>query len=184
MLKIDDLDDVTDDTDALSDLLESPDPLADADVFTADPDPAYASPSLEDRLFGGGAEKDKPAAAGRRVTTAVRKDIRGKVAMLLTLAGGAWSARDPHCGGVLLEAIPDRETPDGPADGIATAIADLVCDSPDLIKWFTTSGRYLKWFTLAMAVQPVLQAAFAHHISHTVTEDGQAPPDWAHYGAG
>lgn len=184
MLKIEALDDVTSDTDGLSDLLQSvAGPMDDDETFTPDPDPAYASPSLGDRVFGETASKEDKPAPGRRVTTAMRKDIRGKVAMLLTLAGGAWSARDPHCGGVLLDAIPDRETPDGPADGIASAIADLVCDSPDLVKWFSSSGRYLKWFTLAMAMQPVLQGVFAHHVSHTVAADGQEP-DWSNYGAG
>lgn len=177
-LKIEDPEDVTGDADALADLLTSP-PPSDQDgpaEFTQDPDPDYGRTPIEDRLF-----VDKPTPS--RVSVSVRKDIRGKIAMLLVIVGGGLAARDQHCGNALLDAIPDTEEDGGDTrEGIATALSDLICDSPDMVKWFTTSGRYLKWLTLAMSVQPVIQAAVSHHISHTVRED-QAAPDWSGYAA-
>lgn len=182
MLRIQELDDVTDSADGLSDLLESATPEAaeEGQDYAPDPEPHFGT-SFEDRVFGD-KTADKPD--GRRVTVATRKDIRGKVTMLLAIAGVTWSARDPQCGGALLACAPDRETPDGVAVGIATAITDLICDSPDLVKFFTSSGRYMKWLTLAMSVQPVLQMVFGHHVSHTVADDVESEQDWSQYGAG
>jgi hypothetical protein len=182
--KIEGLDDVTADDAALSDLLTAPvgaevgqdGELGELGELAADPDPGYAPPALEDRIFG---DPDRPA---RRVSQTVRKDIRGKIAMLLVMVGGGLAARDPHCGGAVLDAIADHDTPEGPQDGIATALADLVCDSPDMVKWFTSSGRYLKWFNLALAIQPVVQMGFAHHVSHSVSDEDQGD-DWGRYAA-
>ncbi|HJP74917.1 MAG TPA: hypothetical protein VJ914_11645, partial [Pseudonocardiaceae bacterium] len=124
----------------------------------------------------------------KRVTQAVQKDIRGKVAMLLSVGGAAWAARDPYCGGGLLDTIPDRPVydEDGPtgdtSPGLATALTDIFIESPEIVNWFTTSGKYMKWLTLATVLQPLLVKLWAHHISHSV-KDEQAPPDWSMYAA-
>lgn len=177
MLRVAELADVADDDAALTDLLSTPDtgpatPDGDS-AFTPDPEPDYGRLGLEDRIFPDGSAAGK--ATTKRVSIAVRKDIRAKVAMLLMLVGSAWSARDAHCGGALLDSVGDRE--DEGRVGVASALTDIICDSPDLVGFFTTSGSYMKWLTLALAVQPLATTVVGHHITHTVHDDGE--PDWS-----
>lgn len=175
MLKVAGLADVADDDAALTDLLSTPDDgpaTSDGDAaFAPDPEPDYGRLGLEDRIFPDAAGK----ASSKRVTVAVRRDIRAKVAMLLMLVGSAWSARDAHCGGALLDSVGDSE--DEGRVGVASALTDIICDSPDLVGFFTTSGSYLKWLTLALAVQPLATTVVGHHITHTVHDGGE--PDWS-----
>lgn len=181
-LKFSELADVTGSSDDLEELLNGN--SAAMPEFSADPAPDYGKTSLEDRMFSDA--NGKATAAGKRVTTAVRKDVRGKVAMLLMVGGSAFAARDPQCGGALLDAIPDRDTPEDegePVTGLATALTDLICDSPDIVKWFTTSGSYMKWLTLALAIQPVVTSVVHHHITHTISDDPNAEPNWEQYGS-
>jgi len=113
-----------------------------------------------------------------RVTATVRKDVQAKIGFVLYPAGQVWSVRDPFCGGTFLQQVPD----------ISEAMADLVCDSPDLLAWFTgPAGGFMKYFKLIMAVQPVAMAVWAHHIAHgpqpAYPQDAQQPPQMPAYAA-
>lgn len=149
--------------------------------YKADPDPDYGKTDLADKVF-----PDNPQSP-KKITQAVQKDIRGKVAMLLTVAGAGWASRDPYCGGEFLNAVPDRVRVDEQdnteiAPGLASALTDIFIDSPEIVNWFTTSGKYMKYLTLATVLQPLLVKLWAHHISHSVQPDGeQAAPDWSMY---
>lgn len=156
---------------------------------TSDPEPGYmdAKTPMEDRIFPDEPVKSAPP---KRVNLSTRKDIRGKVAMLLTVPGSMWAGRDPHCGGAFLEAIPDQvgevindqgELEEATSPGIATALTDIICESPDVVNWFTSSGKYMKWLTLAMAVQPVLATAFQHHVTHSLASTEETSDDWSRY---
>lgn len=159
-----------------------PQPTTEDDhTFAEDPDPWADEPkqNLADKVF-----PDDPFKAAKKVTQAVRKDVKGKVAMFLTIAGATWAGRDQHCGTALLEAVPDQADEEGGTSaGIATALTDIICDSPDVVKWFTSSGKYMKWLTLAMAVQPVVQTAFHHHITHAITDE-PVEQGWSQYTVG
>lgn len=175
----DQLDDIVTNSDESPQVPDYPD-FPEAEALIPDPEPGWDKPSFADRVF-----PETPAAksSAKKITVAVRKDIRAKTAMILTVLGSGWAAKDPYCGGALIEAVPDGTTPEGDvAPGIATALTDIFCDSPDIVAWFTTSGRYLKWLTLAMAIQPVLTMAAQHHFTHTVgdDEDSQAS-DYSQY---
>lgn len=144
--------------------------------YAADPDPGYGY-SLADRII-----PDTPAMSPPKITQAVRKDIRAKVAMLLGIVAAGWEARDPHCGGALGMSIPDQENDDETTSpGIATALTDIFCDSPDIVNWFTTSGKYMKWLTLAMTLQSFVSTVIAHHITHRLRDEGTPEPDWSVY---
>lgn len=158
---------------------DTPDDDAGEPELEEDPDPGYGRESIADRLFPDD-DFDKPV----RVTQALKKDVRGKLAMLLGITGAAWSNRDQICGGMLLQSIPDRVDDESgeQVPGLATAIADIVCDSPDMVKWFTTSGKYMKWITLALAAQPVLTVIAGHHVMHTITEEPQDERDYSGFG--
>jgi hypothetical protein len=112
-----------------------------------------------------------------RVTAAVRKDIEAKVTMMLIVPGKIWQARDPACGGVFVDTIP----------GQAPAWTDIICDSADLVEFFTgTGGAFMKYLNLMTVLMPVFQMVWAHHVAHTVElrpETVAEAPDLTAYAA-
>lgn len=182
------LDDVSTDEEALADFLDlarsraatdDEGPLfSDADLrgvsFDADPDPGFGKPGIEDKIIPDSAF-DPPK--GRAVSARIQKDVRAKTAFMLTAVGGVWQSRDRHCGGVFMDSVPE----------VSEALADIFCDSPDIVKWFTASGKYMKYMTLVMALQPVVTTIAAHHVFHSIDEQNDEPgaaADWSQYRAG
>lgn len=103
-----------------------------------------------------------------KTTAATRADIEGKVGILLLVPGAIWQARDPICGGAFVEATP----------AITDAGMDFILASPDLVNFFTgPGGEFMRYFKLAVAFKPVLEAIWAHHIAHTITTpEGEQTP--------
>jgi hypothetical protein len=138
---------------------------------------------------------DAPAAHGRRdwarpsrggktrrtvkVNAAVRKDIGAKVGLMLEIPGRVWQARDPVCGTAFVDARP----------GISDALAEIVCQSADLVEWFTgPGGSFMLWLNLAAACWPVVTVILAHHVLRQDLEamqDATTPPqpDLSRYAA-
>jgi hypothetical protein len=112
--------------------------------------------------------RQTPAAPKRtRVTATMQRDVQAKIRMVLVPAGRVWAMRDTVCGPVFVEQEPD----------ISEALAEIVCDSPDLLNWFTgPAGGYMKYFKLLMAVQPVLLVLWMHHIAHADQSAEPAQP--------
>ena len=94
-----------------------------------------------------------------RITAGIRADINAKVSMPLAIAGGIWEARDPLCGGTFVRQRPD----------IADALTDIICESADLVAFFTgPGGAFMKYLNLGAALWPVIEVAAAHHVYHTI----------------
>jgi hypothetical protein len=114
-----------------------------------------------------------------RITAALRKDIAAKVQLMLYVPGKVWETRDPYCGGMFVH--------QGPA--IGDALTDIICQSPDLIAFFTgPAGGFMIYLNLLTSLQPVALTIWQHHIAHAIgspAEDGQGPPrpDMAQYAA-
>src|SRR5215469_7589346 len=109
-----------------------------------------------------------------RLTAGVRGDINAKISLGAEVLARFWESRDPFCGGTAVQQRPE----------IAEAFTDIVCDSPDMVAWFTgPAGGFMKWFKLAAAFAPVGSAYMAHHVYHTVETPEQAQPDLAQYAA-
>lgn len=128
----------------------------------------------------GGRDWTRQSPAGRpkapRVTQVIRKDIDAKISLALTISGSVWAARDPLCGGTFMEQRPE----------ISGALTEIVCQSSDLMAWFSGSGgQFMLWLNLAAAVWPVATAVMAHHVYHSVVidEDGATEPDITRYAA-
>jgi len=94
-----------------------------------------------------------------RVLAGVRADINAKVSVPLEVGGTIWAARDPLCGVAFLNQRP----------AIADALTDIICDSPDLVAWFTgPASRFMLYLNLAGALFPVVEMISAHHVYHSV----------------
>jgi hypothetical protein len=108
-----------------------------------------------------------------KVPAGVRGDIDAKIRFTLQVPGTIWQARDPLCGGTFCEQIPDT----------AEAFTDIVCDSADLVAFFTgPGGNFMKLLKLGAALMPVVQVGMAHHVYHTVEIDQgpvEAPQSYA-----
>lgn len=163
-------------------------PLAGPSTSNGDPPPPEPSPPLlpEDddepiRPLGFPAgpkgKTGKPAKGPVRVTAATRKDIAAKIQLMLYIPGKVWETRDPYCGGMFVHQSP----------AIGDALTDIVCDSADLVAFFTgPAGGFMKYLTLLTACQPVAVMAWQHHIAHAIgspESNGQAQPDMAQYAA-
>lgn len=98
-----------------------------------------------------------------KVTAAVRRDIAGKLAFWLSIPAEPWMRLDPYCGGAYADQV----------DQIALKAAPLICQSPDLVRWFSKSSTFIMWTELGMAVRPVAEAAIAHHVTKRIVLDQQ-----------
>jgi hypothetical protein len=112
-----------------------------------------------------------------KLTATLRRDINAKVSMPLEMGGQLWRARDPICGGTFLEQRP----------AIADALTDIICQSADLIDFFTgPAGGFMVYLKLAAALWPVVELVLGHHIfghGHGQAEQPAARPDLSRYAA-
>lgn len=123
-----------------------------------DPDAAH--------LRGRGRRAAAPAKkddAPVKVTAAVRRDIAGKLAFWLSIPAEPWMRLDPYCGDAYAQQV----------DQIALKAAPLICQSPDLVRWFAKSSTFIMWTELGMACRPVAEAVIAHHITRRIVLDRQ-----------
>jgi hypothetical protein len=123
-----------------------------------DPDAAH--------LRGRGRRDGTPARkedAPVRVTAAVRRDIAGKLAFWLSIPAEPWIRIDPYCGGAYADQL----------DQIALKAAPLICQSPDLVRWFAKSSTFIMVTELGIACRPVVEAAIAHHVTKRIVLDQQ-----------
>jgi hypothetical protein len=106
-----------------------------------------------------------------KITAGVRRDVEGKIAFGFTLGAQMWSMADPVCA----NAFADN------AGEIAKKLTPIICQSPEVVRWLTRSGNFILWMDLAMAMWPVVQVIFAHHIAKTIgaekPDGGQQRPD-------
>lgn len=114
----------------------------------------------------------KPEPPPVRITKTVRKDIEGKVAFMLSMGASAWSMSDPMCGGVLMQQSPD----------IALRLTPIICQSPEIVKWFRRGGNFMLYVDLFMVMLPVLQVIFAHHVAKSMELPGESD-DYSQYAA-
>lgn len=137
-----------------------------------DEPPAHATREWRDRR---GAAKGR--ARPPKITAGIRSDIDAKISFGLEIPGRLWQARDPVCGTAFVEQRPE----------ISAALTDIVCQSADLVAWFTgPGGNFMMVLNLMAACWPVVTMAMAHHVYHSLEdapEGGGAAPDYSSYAA-
>jgi hypothetical protein len=175
MADIIDIDGSTRRDDAASPASAPTPPAGDLPPAPPDEPPLHATRAWRDRRSSG---KGRGAARPPRITSAVRGDIDAKISFALEIPGRLWQARDPVCGTVFVEQRPD----------ISAALTDIVCQSADLVAWFTgPGGNFMMVLNLMAACWPVITMAMAHHVYHSIEDaepgEGQAAPDYGRYAA-
>lgn len=100
----------------------------------------------------------KPPRPKMKITPSVRKDVQGKMTFALALGGQVWIMADPICGTAFVENT----------ENIAAKLTPIICQSPDVVKWLTKSSNFILYVDLFMALWPVLQLVFAHHIAKSL----------------
>jgi hypothetical protein len=121
------------------------------------------------------------------VTKQVAQDIQGKLAFLLSMPASMLQTVDPICFPVLLERTPQ----------ISAALTPIICQSPDMVKFFTKGSGFILWLNLAVTLWPVIQTILAHHVVKSVGHKEEldpktgemkkvkvnVPPDYSQYAA-
>lgn len=112
--------------------------------------------------------------AAPKITVGLHNDIAAKISLMLEVPGQVWAARDPVCGGTFVQQRPD----------IATALTDIVCESADLVAFFTgPAGGFMRWLNLAVACYPVASVMMAHHVYHSIEGGEVEQPNYEQYAA-
>ncbi len=153
----------------------APGAAAPADTARATSDAGPAAPDPPPAHGGRDWHRSPKAARGKapRVTATIRTDIDAKISFALEIPGRIWQARDPVCGTMFVQQRPD----------ISGALTEIVCQSPDLIAWFTgAGGQFMLWMNLAAACWPIATVVMAHHVYHTV-ELAEGEPAAQNYAA-
>jgi hypothetical protein len=128
----------------------------------------------------GNAQKDpQPSRARRvyakpqvkpRVSVAEKKDVQGKISMLLLPPAAIWGRYDEYCGSAFAQVIPQ----------LSADLAEIFADNAEIMAWFASGAGWMKYLKLLNTLQPVGEMMWAHHVAHTVGEvknkDGYAPP--------
>jgi hypothetical protein len=163
-----------------------PDPGQDQDQagWWDQPEQDSAGPLTYDDAAGLVEDDPAPARMARpgdssapKITSAVKADITGKLAFWLALGGDLWNTADPYCAGVFADNV----------DKIAKKAAPLICQSPDMVRFFQRASGFMMWTELGMACKPVILAVIAHHVTKRVEvsqQTGEArEADWSAYSA-
>jgi hypothetical protein len=114
-----------------------------------------------------------------RVTAAQRKAVHDALEMMIVLPAGIAELRDPYCGAAL----------SAQADAIVDRLTPIVCRNAAMLAWFTEGAGYLDWLGLATAIWPVLTTVWAHHVTHSIGQEGDghgeraAVDDFSQYSA-
>jgi len=96
-----------------------------------------------------------------------RADVEAILELLALPVLTGVAARDPYCGGELVEAWPkirERSLP-------------LIARSEHLVEWLTKAGGARDWLLFAAAVRPVGTAIWRHHVTHSVELDEEGPKE-------
>lgn len=136
---------------------------------TVSPGPAHTR--REWRRSSKRRSRPRPALKAPRLTATVKADVDAKISFALEIPGRLWAAKDPVCGAAFVEQRPE----------ISAALTEIVCNSPDLLAWFTgAGGGYLLYLNLLATCWPVATLWLAHHVYHSVGEPGDGQPDAAY----
>lgn len=114
----------------------------DADNIGADPDPS----------------DDGSRRTYRKPSQRIQKEVQDTVEAYLAMIFTGWAMKDPVCGTVALDITPN----------VAEKAVPLLCRNPKIVSYLTKGNNFKDVMDFIIAVLPLVQIAYAHHLSHTV----------------
>lgn len=124
----------------------------DADNIGADPDPS-----------------DGPAKrtyTRRSVSAKVQREIQETIEAYLGVIATGFAVKDPICGSVALDHVPN----------IAAKAAPLLARNAKIAEYLTKSSNFKEVLDLALAILPLAQVVYAHHMAHTISTGQNEEP--------
>lgn len=103
-------------------------------------------------------ESEKIKTPISEIPVKVQKDIQGKLMFLFGFGTSLLMSLDPICVPVFQNQLPE----------ITQKMVPIICQSPDMVKFFTKAGGFMVWLELATALWPVLQTVIAHHLTKSI----------------
>lgn len=115
-----------------------------------DPDPGWMRPGAD----------QQPDGDQWSLTDTDRKDIKALIALAYTLPSEALPLLDPYC----FEPLQEKDT----AEGVISAVSDIVCGSPRVARWAASAAGLMPWIKLGIALKPIAIASLHHHVLRDV----------------
>lgn len=152
-----------------------------ADSETGDPSPGWqAERDPDPARLREGTDTKRPTLV-REVPQDVKDDLAAVIGMLGMVVLTPIAQADPICGGALVANWQNT----------VEASVPLIARSERVVGWMTTAGGLRDWIGLGVALQPVVSAVWAHHVTKTVhiehDPDSEQPvvrqEDWSAYPA-
>lgn len=116
----------------------------DADNVGADPDPSDSGPRTHSR---------------RGISARIQKEIQETVEAYLGILATGFAFKDPICGPVALDIVPN----------VAEKAVPLLARNPKIVSYLTKGNNFKEVMDFALAVLPLIQVVYAHHMSHTIS---------------
>lgn len=130
--------------------------VVDAEIVDDGPDDPYGNRDPDPSWQAGSSTETRSLPESFKVDAETRADIKALIALAYTIPGEALPLLDPYCFGPLAE--------DDTANGVISAVTDIVCGSPRVAKWAASATGLMPWIKLGMALKPVVVASFHHHV--------------------
>lgn len=133
----------------------------DANNVGADPDPSDPG--------------SRTSYSRRAVTARVQKEIQETVEAYLGIAATGFAMKDPICGGVALDIVPN----------VAEKAVPLLSRNPKIVAYLTKGNNFKEVMDFALAVLPLVQVVYAHHMAHSIKmgAEQEAVPNYDEYRA-
>jgi hypothetical protein len=119
------------------------------------PDPKAKRPEAK--------EKPKGNVPAVRIPPHVRKEITETVDAYVEILTAGWSLTDDYCSSVMDEQRPE----------VVERIVKIICKHPAWVRALQEGDGLKDWFLLAVALKPVGQALWLHHVSKEVADNDQ-----------
>lgn len=131
----------------------------DADNVGADPDPSDAAPRT----------------SSRRISARVQKEVQETIEAYLGMFAAGWELKDPLCGGVAAQIVPN----------VAAKSVPLLARNPKIISYLSKGNNFKDVMDFVIAIAPLVQVVYAHHMSHTIRTgpEQEAVPNYGDYTA-
>lgn len=109
-----------------------------------------------------GADPDPSEEGARRTyrkpSQRIQKEIQDTLEAYLGIISTGWAMKDPVCGGVALDIVPN----------VAEKAVPLLARNPKIVAYLSKGNNFKEVMDFALACLPLIQVVYAHHMAHTI----------------